>query len=146
MKLIYIVLLTLLLPISGCSDFYSNDLQKAIEENNLVEIDQLLGEHPKLLEAYLYDGWTPLTLAAREGKLKVTKLLVKHGVDLEHLEGSGNSALAWATFNQHIEVVRYLISMGANPCFKGEKGSFPYTIAKNKGYNELKKILPKCTK
>jgi ankyrin repeat protein len=42
------------------------------------------------------DGWTALTIAAREGKPNVVKWLLNNGADINLSEGGGNTPLFWA--------------------------------------------------
>jgi ankyrin repeat protein len=48
------------------------------------------------IDAHARDDGTPLTVAAREGKLDVVKLLLRRGASVNTKEGGGHTALFWA--------------------------------------------------
>jgi ankyrin repeat protein len=55
-------------------------------------------------------GWlTPLMLAAREGHVEVTRLLVNAGADVNQTAGDGKTALALAIFNGQYDVASLLV-------------------------------------
>lgn len=62
-----------------------------------------------------YDKLTPLWNAARLGRLESVKTLVERGDTLDPVNRAGFTPLAEAVVEGHVEVVRYLLSMGANP-------------------------------
>lgn len=72
---------------------------------------------------------TPLAWASRCGNLKAVKYLVSHGAEVNlpvsyqrgmQYRFKNSSALIWATSNEHIDVVRYLLIQGANPSQREE--------------------------
>ena len=60
------------------------------------------------------DACTPLITAAEEGRIDIAKVLIHNGayIDAEYKEGG--TALNWAKVCGNAEMVRYLISRGAN--------------------------------
>ncbi len=60
-------------------------------------------------------GWlSPLMLAAREGDLPMTRLLVGAGADVNAVAGDGKTALAMAIFNGNYEVASLLVDSKAD--------------------------------
>jgi ankyrin repeat protein len=59
-------------------------------------------------------GWTPLLLAAQEGKVPVMKLLVERGANLEAEDFDGRTPLSWAGWNRNKEAVLYLLDQGVD--------------------------------
>jgi ankyrin repeat protein len=65
------------------------------------------------------EGETPLMAAARAGSVPAVKLLLKHGADPNATESlQDESALMWATAEDHLDVVDALLVAGANPNLK----------------------------
>ena len=60
-------------------------------------------------------GWlTPLMLAAREGHIELSRLLVGAGADVNAAAGDGKTALALAIFNGNYEVASFLVDSKAD--------------------------------
>ncbi len=62
-------------------------------------------------------GWrdsSSLILACREGYVDLVKILVKHGADIEAVDGIDYSALMWASYNGRTEILQFLIESGAD--------------------------------
>jgi uncharacterized protein len=60
-------------------------------------------------------GWlTPLMLAAREGHVELSRILVGAGADVNAAAGDGKTALALAIFNGHYEVASFLVDSKAD--------------------------------
>ena len=60
-------------------------------------------------------GWlTPLMLAAREGHVELSRLLVSAGADVNAAAGDGKTALALAIFNGNYEVASFLVDNKAD--------------------------------
>jgi len=59
-------------------------------------------------------GLTPLVIAAREGDIESSKLLLDKGAKVDQLTEYGWSPLLTATNNRHYKLAEYLIERGAN--------------------------------
>jgi ankyrin repeat protein len=59
-------------------------------------------------------GLTPLVIAAREGELEATKLLLAAGADVNQTTEYGWTPLLTATNNRHYKLAEYLIENGAD--------------------------------
>lgn len=60
----------------------------------------------------------PLVAASSQGHLDIAKLLIKFGANINSQEDNGNTALFISTKNQKKEVVKYLLSAGADEQIK----------------------------
>ena len=73
-------------------------------------LDAAADPNPKLLS-----GETPLMMASRSGNPLAVQLLIEHGATVDAVENSQQqTALMWAAAQRHAEVVRILLSAGAN--------------------------------
>ena len=75
-------------------------------------------------------GHTPLHRVCRgSGSLPLLKRLVLAGVDINAIDHSGETALANATFNKHVECVAYLVECGADLNIAAKSGNAPVHLA-----------------
>lgn len=109
-------------------------LHIAISKNNL-EITQLLLEQNPDLNRLDYFGNSYIIRATLYSKLKILKLLVDHGANVNSRDAEGNTALLlsikyWGYSSEEervksrdklIEVCQFLLSKGANPCLKNNR-------------------------
>jgi ankyrin repeat protein len=115
--------------------YNSHFIKKAINDNNLIELEKLLknvnvnvkgkdGYTPlmqasrKLLKNVNVnvkgeDGYTPLMQASRNGNLKAAKILVDLGADVRAKDNQGNTALYWACMG-NLDIVKILVENGAD--------------------------------
>ena len=72
---------------------------------------------PGTLNAYAYDGWTPLHLGAFFGQLPAVKLLLDAGADVRAVSRNSleNTPLHAATAGKHSDVALQLLEAGADP-------------------------------
>jgi len=89
-------------------------------------------------------GNTALIEASKYGFVKIVKLLIEYGADLDARNYMGNSALMVATLNRNIEVVRILIENGATVDLVDKNNDTPLLIASAKGYFEIVELLLKA--
>lgn len=123
------------------SDRIKNDFFAAVNSGDIAKVRLIVDKYPTVKDAYLNDGWTALTIAARDGNANVVNLLIAKGVDVNRLEGGGNSPLFWAVYYGHEDVVSLLLSHGArvhNKCYKCRD---PVTVAKDKKYENIFRLL-----
>ena len=130
-------------------------IKRFIEENG-VEVDQRdSGENTALIETlfsfdkhpneclpiveYLIEkgadvnaksscGWTALLLAKT---LPIAKILVEHGAKIEDTLSNGKTPLIEHSFMGDTDVVKYLLSLGANVKAKDENGDTALHLANN---------------
>src|SRR5205809_1785109 len=60
------------------------------------------------------DGYTPLALAAGEGRLQAVRYLIDEGADVNSRESYGNTALTEATYYGHVPIMKELLFRGAD--------------------------------
>ena len=88
-------------------------------------------------EAPTSSGWTPLLLAAKEGRTDVVRVLVL-GFGARALaarENDGLTPLLLAASNGHADTARLLIQLGADPCAAGLDSWQPVHVASYNGHS-----------
>jgi hypothetical protein len=93
-------------------------------------------------------GEAPLHPAARNGNLQIVRYLLDHGAEV-NLKARpyhfGNvedyTALHLAALMGHSQVVQLLLARGADPGIKTREGDRASTLAGNKGYPQIAKLL-----
>jgi ankyrin repeat protein len=118
-----------------------NNLFMAVNSGDLVEIKSIVEKNPAVKDAYLNDGWTALTVAARDGNVSAVNLLIEKGADINKLEGGGNSPLFWAVYYGHEDMVATLLRHGANIHNKCAKCREPIDVARDKNYESILNML-----
>lgn len=87
----------------------------------------------------------PIYDAAGKGKLDVVKVLAEAGADINNVGGpSGVSPVGRAILAGHTEIVRYLISRGADVTVRDLDGDSPAFLAALRGDLEIIKMLRKA--
>jgi ankyrin repeat protein len=97
---------------NAANEFGVTPLVLASANGSLRLVDRLLkaGADPNA-----GPGETPLMIAARTGSLEVVKLLIASKADVNGKEPTRDqTVLMWAVSNRHPEIVRTLVSAGAN--------------------------------
>ena len=131
----------------GCSPGQvKNDLFLAVNSGDLVEIKSIVEKNPAIKDAYLNDGWTALTVAARDGNVSAVNLLIERGADIDKLEGGGNSPLFWAVYYGHEDVVTTLLRHGASIHNKCAKCRDPIDVAKDNNCESILNMLVEKSK
>lgn len=92
-------------------------------------------------------GGTALMNAASGGQVKIVKLLLEYGADVNaiHLE-KGYTPLIWCVAALHSEkvyltVVKALLAAGADPTIAGRDGRTALDLARTRGSDELVRVL-----
>ena len=92
-------------------------LIKAIESGDLSGVQMLLRQSPQLLNSYLPGtaGPTPLCLAAKCGQKEIAGFLLSSGSPINAPSRNGTTPLMFASQWGHVEVIRQLCLLGADP-------------------------------
>lgn len=141
----------------------------AAKENNREMIDLLISygakvpdilkwtqfyyfEHPEGAAYMMEKGMNPNTMSwhhvailhdmAQKGNIPKANLLIKYGADINPVDEEYQSTpLGMATRWGHIEMVKYLLTQGADPNKSGASWATPLAWAKKKGFLEIEEIL-----
>jgi ankyrin repeat protein len=102
------------------------------------------GANPRNVTTYT-DG-TALSAAAHLGHVEVVRILIAHKAPLDHVNGRGWTALHEAVVlgnggPNHVATVEALVKAGADPDIKDRRGATPLIYARQRGYQEMIKIL-----
>lgn len=91
---------------------------------------------PGAVEAFAYDGWTPLHLAAFFGRMDAVRILLDRGADLRAVSRNSmkNTPLHAATAGKHQQIARLLLEHGADPHAIDAGGYTPAKIAAENGF------------
>lgn len=103
------------------NDYYATPMASAAEraDPDVVRVLLAAGADP---ESANPDGQTALMVVARAGGLEAAKLLIEAGADVNIQERlRGQTALMWASIHHRAEMIRLLLSHGADP----ETRAFP---------------------
>lgn len=94
----------------------------------------------KTVNAYAYDGWTPLHLAAFFGHEHVARLLLDAGAAVQAVSRNSlaNTPLHAATAGKHASVALLLLDRGADALLPDAGGYTPLEIARQ---NELTAVV-----
>jgi ankyrin repeat protein len=95
---------------------------------------------PDTLNAYAYDGWTPLHLAAFFGHADTVRLLIEEGADVHAVARNAiaNTPLHAATAGRHTDAALLLLQHGADP-FVADAGG--YTALQIARQNQLDSVV-----
>ena len=111
-----------------------NALHAAASSGNEDVINFLL-ENDFNIDAQTPDGWTPLFIAARDGRTEAAKLLVFRQADLNIQTDLGATALLMAitqpypTEEERLDLVTYMLKRGADPNLPPAEGITPLYYA-----------------
>jgi len=121
---------------------FCGEIHDAIQSGSLEKVKALLEANPDLVNDRSYtDGMTPLYLAARNGNINITELLLANKADVNATNKYGWTPLQGAAQGAHKDVVELLLARGANVDAKDMSGKTPLSGAAENGQNEVVKLL-----
>jgi hypothetical protein len=105
-------------------------LQLSIAAENTDQLVSLLLKAGADVAWMSGDGLTALHVAALRGKLEAVKIICgKHGGELDRRDPWGQTPLHLAAGGGYVEVVRFLLEMGADSRCRDDKGKTPLVCA-----------------
>ena len=106
---------------------------------DLAALQLALSQQPDAVNAFAYDGWTPLHLAAFFGAVGAATLLVDAGADLHAASRNSlkNTPLHAAAAGKHERIAILLLERGGNPDTADAGGFTPRQIAHENGLIEF---------
>jgi len=131
------------------------DIQKAIVENNLTKVKNLVKANPRILGIKSESGETPLYVAIYEGHLEIIQYLVDNGADIDDTYNGESALYVTCKHGTHreitIEIIEYLLDVVESDEVesdedkyinqKGKKGFFSLYIACDKGDHDIVNLL-----
>jgi ankyrin repeat protein len=90
------------------------EIHKLARRGKVNKLRVLLAQNPELIDKKDRFGWTALQLAAAKGHLKVVKLLIDTGADINATDQFGFTALHLAALKGNHKIFGLLVNNGAN--------------------------------
>lgn len=137
-KLVMIFLVSLFL--TSCTENKNSDLVTYAANNNYDGVKNLIASGVSV-DVLANDGWTALTVAAREGHLEIVELLLKSGAQVNLMEDGGNTALFWAAYSGHENIVQYLLEQKADVNLRCGNCKLPSEAAESRGHSKIAGLL-----
>lgn len=78
--------------------------------------------------------WTPLMIAAFNGKEELAQKLIQHGANVHACDNGGYTPMHWAAFNGYVELIKLLLSKGAAVNAPSNAGITPILQAAARGH------------
>ena len=118
-------LLTLMLTM-WCASAMCQQINKAVKDNNLPEVRQLLKNDPNLVFSRDEDGFTPLHLAAANGYKSMVEFLLTTKADVNAKDNAGSTPLHQAAADgEHSDIVELLLAHKADVNAADKQGLTP---------------------
>lgn len=99
---------------------------------------------PELIDMPCDDGITPLFLAADQGHVKITTLLLQLGADSDMAEEGGRTPLFAACSRGYPECAKALLVAGAGVDLQNKSGATPLYVACQEGHEACVEVLIKA--
>jgi len=117
------------------------DIHDAVKSGDVEKVRALILTDTNLINAKNNDGWTPLHIAAANGKDDMAEMLLDHGADVNAKDNGGATPLLYAAMYGQKEVAQVLLDHGADVNAKTVGGMTPLHYAAMRGYTDLAELL-----
>ncbi|XP_010776598.1 ankyrin repeat and SAM domain-containing protein 6 isoform X1 [Notothenia coriiceps] len=120
------------------------DVFSALKLGNSQLVKEILEEDPTQVNSSNQEGASPLMIAAVSGQLEVVQLMVDKKADIDKQDGvHGWTALMQATYHGNKDIVKYLLSQGADVNLRAKNGytAFDLVMLLNDPDTELVRLL-----
>uniref|UniRef100_A0A3B3ZJD0 SAM domain-containing protein n=1 Tax=Periophthalmus magnuspinnatus TaxID=409849 RepID=A0A3B3ZJD0_9GOBI len=120
------------------------DVFSALKLGNSQLVKEILEEDPAQVNSSNQEGASPLMIAAVSGQLEVVQLMVEKKADIDKQDGvHGWTALMQATYHGNKDIVKYLLSQGADVNLRAKNGytAFDLVMLLNDPDTELVRLL-----
>lgn len=123
-----------------------NNLEKAINDRNMIDIKMILENEPSRIDEVSSDGISMMFLAAKTGNLIIVKYIVEYSrASMSTVDDNNRNILHYGAMSGSLEVCRYLVEkVGMSPTIGDFDLQTPYDIAHNNQYFELEHYFEEC--
>lgn len=120
----------------------SNDLHKAVEENNIKKINELVNKDATLLTGFDEQGNTPIHKSILDNKSASLQAFMefKKVINMQISNSNGDTPLVFAIKNNKYNSISFILDNGINPFYKDKKEKNSLEYVKIFGDNTTKKI------
>jgi len=119
----------------------ADTIHQAVKKGDAAAVREILASRPADVKAVDESGYTPLHVAAREGRLEIAAFLIEKGADMEAKSPTGFTPLFLAVAGKKIEAVRFLLEKGANVNAETRFQTTPLFTAAESGNGEIVRAL-----
>lgn len=105
-----------------------NVLMLAVEDGNVAVVREILRNGRMNLESKTADGSTAIMMAATRGVLENIEMLLGAGANLYKKDNAKNGVLHYAARSGSKDMIRYLLTKGANPNQTNALGETPLMV------------------
>ena len=140
-RMILVLLLALLIPLTGYTDDLNEDMIKAAFKGDIATVKALLAKGAEINAKLKDSGWTALMLAASEGHTEIVKFLLSKGADVNAKSAIKDTSLIRAAREGHTDTVQALLANGAEVNAKGRFGYTALIVAAHQGQIDTVKVL-----
>lgn len=122
------------------------DVFAAAATGRLADLTRAL-DHPGAINAFSFDGWTPLHLASFFGQQDACRALLDAGaaVDATSRNSLRNTPLHAAVAGRHAEVALLLLERGADPSIHDAGDCTPLKIAEDNALAVVVDAMKRCS-
>lgn len=113
-------------------------LWEALTKGHIAVIELLLNNNATLKSG---DGGLYACTAVEQNDLNLLKEIVRCGGDVTKPKSNGTTALHTAVCEENIDIVKYLLSKGADPDTEDMDGWTPRALADQQGHDEIKVLF-----